>query len=175
MAALVVARSTSTDPVEPSPAGSPAETTSAGTPADAVSAPADMARPEHPSEGAVDDPATAYKTAYASALKMKVKALRTELARRSLGWADLFEKEELAARLAEAMARAALFSRSGALAPGFARELSEEELRTEMVDDRTPIIVDVFATWCGPCKLLAPQLEELAAQMGERVRVAKLD
>eukprot|EP00966_Prymnesium_polylepis_P307591 7108909-Prymnesium_polylepis.1 len=108
-------------------------------------------------------------------MAMKVKQLRTRLAERQLGWADLFEKEELAARLAAAVARAALFSRSGALVPGVAREVTADELRLEIPDDRTPLVVDVFATWCGPCKLMAPELEELAAVKGERLRVAKLD
>jgi thiol-disulfide isomerase/thioredoxin len=44
-----------------------------------------------------------------------------------------------------------------------------------MVDERTPLLLDVFATWCGPCKLIAPQLEALAAKAGDRCRFAKLD
>jgi len=124
-------------------------------------------------EGAAYD--QAYDQALAAAMKLKVKELRAELAGRQLGWADLFEKEELAARLAGAVARSALFSRSGALVPGVAREVTAEQLLIELEDTRTPLVVDVFATWCGPCKLMAPQLDALAASAGERVRVAKLD
>ena len=150
--------------------------------------------------------AAAYDSALADALKLKTKELRTELAARSVGWADLFEKEELAARLAGLVAQSALFSRSGALSPGEVSIVNAEQLRAEMADERTPLLVDVFATWfahrrrralmsrplpwhssacahlawsaalrCGPCKMLAPQLEQLARKVGNRCRVAKLD
>lgn len=119
--------------------------------------------------------AAAYEAGLARASGLRVKEIRTELAARSIGWATLFEKSELAATLAAAYARAALFSSSGALEPGSARSLNAEQLRQEMQDGRTPMLLDVYATWCGPCKLLAPQLEQLAAELGSSCRVAKLD
>ncbi len=72
-------------------------------------------------------------------------------------------------------ARAALFSASGALSPGQAGVVTAEQCQQELADARTPLLLDVFATWCGPCKMLAPQLEAIAAKMGGRARVAKLD
>ena len=131
------------------------------------------------SSPSAEDDAAAYDESYASALadsmKLKVKELRTELAARNVGWADLFEKEELAARLAGLIAQSALFSSSGVLSPGKVGLVDGEQLQQEMADARTPLLVDVFATWCGPCKLIAPQLEAIAAKAGERLRIAKLD
>jgi hypothetical protein len=89
----------------------------------------------------------AYSVAYERALGLKVKDLRSELASRGTGWADLFEKEELAARLASLSARAAVFSASGALEPGKAGKLSAAQLRQELADPRTPLLLDVYATW----------------------------
>ena len=89
----------------------------------------------------------AYEEAFARAMGLKVKEIRAELAARGSGWADLFEKEELAARLASLCARSALFSASGALEPGKVGKVSAAELKQEMDDDRTPLLLDVYATW----------------------------
>ena len=98
-----------------------------------------------------------------------------QLAARSLRWGGLVEKEELASLLAGAMARGALFSRSGALQPGLATIVDEAAAREEIADDRSPMLLDVFATWCGPCKMIAPMLEKCAAELGEQARFAKID
>ena len=44
-----------------------------------------------------------------------------------------------------------------------------------IINDSRPVIVDFHALWCGPCKTQSPILKELAAELGEKVRVIKID
>eukprot|EP00746_Dinoflagellata_sp_MGD_P135203 gnl/MRDRNA2_/MRDRNA2_69155_c0_seq1.p1 gnl/MRDRNA2_/MRDRNA2_69155_c0~~gnl/MRDRNA2_/MRDRNA2_69155_c0_seq1.p1 ORF type:complete len:267 (+),score=33.18 gnl/MRDRNA2_/MRDRNA2_69155_c0_seq1:119-919(+) len=49
-------------------------------------------------------------------------------------------------------------------------ELSAEELEVELIDDSSPVILDAFATWCGPCQIMKPIMDQVAERLGERVR-----
>ena len=45
----------------------------------------------------------------------------------------------------------------------------------EMINSTTPTLVDFYATWCGPCKMMSPLLEQVATEMGDETKIIKVD
>ena len=54
-------------------------------------------------------------------------------------------------------------------------QFTAENFEAEVLNAEQPVLVDFFATWCGPCKVMAPVIEELAEQFDGKVKVGKLD
>jgi len=115
------------------------------------------------------------ETALTELQGMRVKQLREELGRRRISRAGLFEKEDLVNALLEARQIASVFSGTGLLTPGEVADLSQHDVEKEMDHPGTLMLLDVYATWCGPCQMIAPFLKEIASQEGDQLRVIKMD
>lgn len=53
--------------------------------------------------------------------------------------------------------------------------VGDSSFKNEVIDSNTPVLVDFWATWCAPCRAIAPALEDLATQYKGKVKIAKVD
>ena len=55
------------------------------------------------------------------------------------------------------------------------REFTDTEFESHVLGSNKPVLIDFWATWCGPCKALTPTIEKLAAEFGSQMTIGKMD
>ena len=56
-----------------------------------------------------------------------------------------------------------------------AEQVKDDTFKQEVLNSKVPVLVDFWAPWCGPCRMVAPVVDEIALQYGEKLKVVKMN
>lgn len=54
-------------------------------------------------------------------------------------------------------------------------DINDNQFEAEVINSSTPVLIDFWAPWCGPCKMIAPVLEQVAQHYGDKVKIVKMN
>ena len=55
------------------------------------------------------------------------------------------------------------------------KQIKDNEFESEVINSELPVLIDFWAEWCGPCRMLSPILEKISEEMGNKIKIVKMN